>query len=159
MAFRLSGIPAYWTPRRFIGRTCRLVLVRSLMKLFALIFFALIFSGCSALGEDNRERIAMETLYPESAPPSQVKTPVRPFPALASALNGRFPSGTDSESLKDYVKKLGGSCIQSPIGQPLQCSIIESSTICIRNSVSITAKTNGLNKIESIDAVRIIDVC
>ena len=101
----------------------------------------------------------METLYPEGLTPSQIKSPVRPFPALTGALNAKFPYGTDSENLKSYVGKLGGSCVQNPMGQSLNCSMTESSAICIRNSVSLTVQTDNLNKIKSIDAVRILDDC
>ncbi len=41
MAFRLSGIPAYWTPRRFIGRTCRLLLVSGMALALTLIVVAI----------------------------------------------------------------------------------------------------------------------
>ena len=101
----------------------------------------------------------METLYPDDAPIGQVKTPVRPFPALTGALNSRFPSGTDVVGLRSYVEKLGGSCTTNPAGQSTKCSIVESTAFCIQNSVVITAKTNDLNKIESIDAMRIFEGC
>ncbi len=101
----------------------------------------------------------METLYPDDAPTGQIKTPMRPFPALTGALNSRFPSGTDAASLKSYVEKLGGSCNANPTGQSMKCSIVETNTFCIRDSVSITAMTNDLNKIENIDAIRIFEGC
>lgn len=126
------------------------------MKLLALISVALIFSGCVSV--DNRERIAMATLYPDGAPripPSLFRS----APILTNALNSKFPTGTDLEGLKSYVEILKGSCYQKESGQQMECSIIESGTICWVVKIEITAKTNSLNKIERIDAVRYSSGC
>ena len=129
------------------------------MRLLALLSVALIFSGCISV--DNRERIAMATLYPDDAPadPSRRSFQPHPAPILTSALNSKFPPDTDLDSLKSYVVKFSGSCYQKELGQPMRCSFIESGTICWEVSVSITAMTNSLNKIEHINATRIFSVC
>ena len=129
------------------------------MKLLALLSVALIFSGC--VSENNQELIALATLYPDDTPADPNRHPAhpRPAPILTSALNSKFPPGTDLEGLKSYVAKLRGSCYQKELGQPMRCSFIESGTICWEVSVSITAMTNSLNKIENIHAARISSGC
>ena len=117
------------------------------------------FLGLTLISENNRERIALETLYPDNASTSEGHMREHPFPALTGALNSRFPSGTNIENLKNYVTKLKGKCYQSQLGQPIVCSIVEFGTICISNTLSITAETNKLNQIEHINAVRIFDAC
>ena len=127
------------------------------MKLLALVSIALIFSGCVSV--DNRERIAVATLYPDNSPFNPKNPPVHTAPILTSALNSKFPPGTDLESIKAYVTKLNGKCSQSQSDQPVRCSFIEFGTFCVQTSIAITIKTNSLNKIEGIDAFRIIDAC
>jgi len=127
------------------------------MKSIASAFAAFLLFGCISV--DNREKIAVATLYPDNASVTQSKSPLHPAPVLTSALNVKFPPGTALENLKNYVEKLNGSCNQVQSGQPMRCSFVESSTVCIRTTISITAQTNSLNTIEHLDAVRIFDGC
>ena len=129
------------------------------------ILFAIVFGvGCgiyvlaASVTIDNREKIAMAILAPEVDKTIPSFLP-HPSPSLTGALNGKFPQGTDVENLKSFIKKLGGNCHQSQPGQPVLCTMSESGTFCIERSISITAKTNNLNKIEGIDATRITLAC
>ena len=127
------------------------------MRLLTLIFVVFLCSGCVI--ENNQERIAMTTLYPDDAPRNPNAPPFRAAPILTGALNSRFPTGSDLEGLKSYVAKLKGSCYQKESGQPMECSFIESGTICWVVKIEITAKTNSQNKIEHIEAVRYASGC
>jgi hypothetical protein len=152
------------------------------MKLGVLIIIGFAFSGCVFI--DNREKVAMTTMYPDEAPVVEVKSivrtwqgcdfwepncsptvavsnysPVRPAPTLTGALNGKFPVGTEIDRLKSYIETFKGSCSQAELGKPVNCSFIESATICFETKIFITAKTNSQNKIESISASRYSSGC
>ena len=132
------------------------------MKILAVISMMLTVSACST---DNRQRIAMETLYPEHAPAVVVSPPVHdyspfsPAPVLTGALNEKFPPGTDVEELKKYVAKFDGKCEPNQQEQVMSCSFIETGTICSVTEVIITAKTTLMNKIGHIVAYREHNAC
>ncbi len=118
----------------------------------------LLTSGC---GTDNREQIAMATLYHDAPAANQARTPMRPFPEMTGALNEKFPAGTDLGDLKRYVANLSGTC---GLGKPLNpgeltCSLVESAAFCVRNSIVITARADAMSKIEHIEAHRLFEGC
>ncbi len=131
-------------------------------KLFITAAIALLASGCST---DNRQRIAMETLYPERSPALVIAGTVwndpmdSPAPVLAAALNEKFPPGTDLEELKNYIASFDGECDQRQAQQMMECRFVETGTICAVTEVIITAKTTPLNKIGHITAHRVHKVC
>jgi len=112
----------------------------------------------SACNTDNREHIAMATLYADGAPASQVRTPSRPFPEMSGALNEKFPAGTDVGSLKRYVAGLDGKCSEDKPGET-HCSFIESAALCVRTSITLQVKTDSGNRIGHIEAHRLLEGC
>lgn len=126
------------------------------MKLLAVVSIALMLAGCMT---DNRERIAMATLYPDDAPQFMDSSRSRPAPILSGALNEKFPPGTDAEQLQKYVANLDGTCHQSQSEQIMKCSFVETGGLCAGTEVNITAQITPMNKIGHIIAYRHHDYC
>lgn len=112
----------------------------------------LLIVSISACSTNNREQIAMATLFDEPGSNG-------PLPVLTGALNAKFPPGSEAKQLKKYVAQLHGSCDEKKSDDTLKCLLPESSSICVRNSISVTAKLSGLDKINGIEARRYLDGC
>ena len=112
----------------------------------------LLIASISACSTNNREPIAMATLFGEPGTNG-------PLPALTGALNAKFPTGSEVRELKDYVLQLHGSCGEKKPDGTLTCSLIESSTVCVRASISVTVKISSLDKINGIEARRYLEGC
>lgn len=128
--------------------------MRRISSTGALLLFAAALSACST---DNRERIAMQTLYGDNgmAPESG---PSHPLPAMTGALNAMFPAGSDSRLLRDYVARLNGRCDDAQSGARLACSVTETSSLCQRASIGITAKIEA-HKIVGLEATKYLEGC
>jgi hypothetical protein len=119
------------------------------MKLILVTILGFLLCGCAT---DNRERIAMETLYTKEANVS-LGAGRWEFPSLTGALNGKFPRGSDFENIKKYVGNLGGSCFpRRSNNEILSCSIVESVGFCVGNVIEILIETDNQNRIENITA-------
>ena len=124
-----------------------------------IIFIAAALMGISGCSVENKTQIAMKTLYQDTAGPAAPSTPTRPFPALTGALNARFPAGSGLNGLRSYIGSLDGSCESLNSGHSLACTLIESSSFCIRNSISVVATIDNAEKITGIEAWHVIEGC
>ena len=103
------------------------------------ILVLLCLQGCSAIGHDNREKIARATLYGEKGA-LDTKT-------FASALYEKFSrSSSPLVALNAYVESLEGKCFNYPNEKDLmRCSIPESSTICVDSRIELLVATSSGN--------------
>ena len=87
--------------------------------------------GCSLVGYDHRQEIAMSSLYDEKGHLDEA--------ALSAALNGKTGLvGSPVSSLQAYVGKLGGTC-EEESKYRVFCSIPETGTICYATNIALIA--------------------
>jgi hypothetical protein len=113
-------------------------------------------SGCSV---DNKAQIAMKTLYQDDRGSIVPSTMNRSFPALTGALNARFPAGCAPDGLQRYISSLDGSCAMQNAEHSLLCGFVESSSFCIKTSISVVANIDSAKKITDIEAWHVLEGC
>jgi hypothetical protein len=108
------------------------------MRLILLAPFAvtlMLLQGCGVLGYDNREQLAKSTLYDQKG--------VLDEKAFASALLGKFDQqNSPPASLVKFVESLGGKCTIN-VKDAMSCSIPQSGTFCLENSISLSVIINS----------------
>jgi hypothetical protein len=107
-------------------------------------------SGCSILGYDHSAKVAIGILNRHGG---QMDAAV-----YTAALNARFPAGTPTAALMDFVHDLGGQCKEHGAG-PTQCDVPLSGTFCVASDLVITAAMTPTGAIDHIAAGRLEKAC
>jgi len=112
----------------------------------------------AACAADNSDRIDRETLYGGKI--QETGTMAGSDPVFAAALTARFPAGTQLSALTAYIESLNGKCPEDRrSGRVVVCSIVESSTFCVRGDLLITAPTDGVKVIGPVQVQHYITGC
>jgi hypothetical protein len=111
------------------------------------------------ISEDNRKALAINTLYEDNL--ESIRSNFAVNPVFTGALNGKFPAGTKSQLLVDYVSKNKGHCSSPYLSNnqiELRCAVVLSSTFCAASKLEIKAVLE-VSSIKSIQATNFYDGC
>ena len=100
--------------------------MKSVLAIIGIMFL----TGCGLLRFDNRENIALHTLYGNNLSPE--------FRVFNAALETKFPMGSSQMYLVKYVELLKGTC-STTLEFIMNCTIPQTSTICLSTSIKIKA--------------------
>ena len=98
-----------------------------------LIMTLIVLQGCSILGYDHREKIAMSAVY---HPNGHINERV-----FTLALHERLTESPSPIMLKVFTESLGGRCTNQP--GIVTCHIPQTGTICFATYIEITANVSA----------------
>jgi hypothetical protein len=133
------------------------------------VLLAIVLSALYGCTTDNRQKIALTTLYgtPITGNPSFNRPP---DPIFSAALNAKFPQDTNKALVRDYVKSLGGNCYDRPASKPssrslvgdgenvMVCTFIEWGGFCTVTDLYIEVSVDG-DLVKHITATHSFSAC
>ncbi len=80
------------------------------------------------------------------------------YQIISTALEGRFPVGSDPENLRLFVEKTGGYCFSSEYNN-MVCNLPYKVSFCVSDRIQIEIPETADGKIEKIKAKFSADAC